>query len=121
DPISANSANFPDMARSKRFVGARLRRLRQQHGLAQAALAQALRISPSYLNQIEHDQRPLTPAVQARLEALYGPQPALFEDGSPAALVGELREALADLGEAPAPEALEQLAGDLPAIARTLL
>ncbi len=110
------------MARPKRFVGPRLRRLRQQHGLAQAALAQALRISPSYLNQIEHDQRPLTPAVQARLEALLGPQPVLFDATGPAALVSELREALAELGEpAAAPEELELLAGDLPGIARVLL
>ncbi|MCD9029569.1 short-chain fatty acyl-CoA regulator family protein [Luteimonas sp. BDR2-5] len=110
------------MARPKRFVGARLRRLRQQRGLAQAALAQALRISPSYLNQIEHDQRPLTPAVQARLEALFGPQPALFDGSGPAALVSELREALAELGEsATTPEELELLAGDLPGIAHVLL
>jgi XRE family transcriptional regulator, fatty acid utilization regulator len=110
------------MARPKRFVGARLRRLRQQHGLAQAALAQALALSPSYLNQIERNQRPLTPAVQARLEALLGPQPTLFDDAGPAALVGELREALAELGETAAtPEELETLAGDLPGIARVLL
>ncbi|PBJ84072.1 Cro/Cl family transcriptional regulator [Lysobacteraceae bacterium NML93-0399] len=110
------------MARPKRFVGARLRRLRAEHGLAQAALAQALALSPSYLNQIERDQRPLTPAVQARLEALLGPQPGLFEAGGTAALVGELREALAELGEpAATPEELELLAGDLPGIGRLLL
>lgn len=110
------------MARPKRFVGARLRRLRQQHGLAQAALAQALQLSPSYLNQIERDQRPLTPQVQARLEALLGPQPGLFDTAGPAALVSALRQALADLGETtPTPEELELLAGDLPGIARVLL
>lgn len=110
------------IARPKHFVGTRLRRLRQQHGLAQAALAQALGISPSYLNQIEQNQRPLSAAVQARLEAVLGPQPTLFDADTPAALVGELREALAQLGLADTRrEELELLAGNLPGIARVLL
>ncbi|MCK5753265.1 MAG: helix-turn-helix transcriptional regulator, partial [Mycobacterium sp.] len=44
----------------KTFVGARVRQLRSERGFSQAALAQMLDISPSYLNQIEHDVRPLT-------------------------------------------------------------
>ncbi|MGH6626383.1 MAG: helix-turn-helix domain-containing protein, partial [Burkholderiaceae bacterium] len=36
----------------KTFMGVRLRTLREQRGLTQAALAQALKLSPSYLNQL---------------------------------------------------------------------
>ena len=38
---------------SKIFMGVRLRSLRQERGLTQAALAKALDLSSSYLNQIE--------------------------------------------------------------------
>ena len=46
---------------AKTFVGSRVRQLRSERGFSQAALAQMLEISPSYLNQIEHD----TPAIVA--------------------------------------------------------
>ena len=36
----------------KTFMGVRLRRLREERGMTQAALARALDLSPSYLNQI---------------------------------------------------------------------
>gem|GEM_PF-6854454 len=45
---------------SKTYVGSRLRQLRRERDLSQAALAQALGLSASYVNQIEHDVRPLT-------------------------------------------------------------
>ena len=51
----------------KTYAGARLRRLREERGLSQAELARRLAISPSYLNQIEHDSRPLTVPVLLRL------------------------------------------------------
>jgi len=60
---NANSANriFAAASRlsevSKTFVGSRVRQLRSERGFSQAALAQMLEISPSYLNQIEHDVR----------------------------------------------------------------
>jgi predicted transcriptional regulator/DNA-binding XRE family transcriptional regulator len=45
------------------FAGANVRRLRRREGLTQAAMAGRLGISPSYLNLIERNQRP----VSARL------------------------------------------------------
>ncbi|HEX7864019.1 MAG TPA: helix-turn-helix transcriptional regulator, partial [Variovorax sp.] len=41
----------------KTFMGVRLRSLREERGLSQLALAQQLGLSPSYLNQIEQNQR----------------------------------------------------------------
>lgn len=47
----------------KLFAGARVRSLRQQHGLTQAAFAARLGVSTSYLNQIENNQRPISASV----------------------------------------------------------
>ena len=47
----------------KTFMGVRLRRLRAERGISQVAMAQTLGLSPSYLNQLEQNQRPLTVAV----------------------------------------------------------
>jgi len=58
----------------KTFVGSRVRQLRSERGFSQAALAQMLDISPSYLNQIEHDVRPLTVAVLLRITEVPFPQ-----------------------------------------------
>lgn len=57
---------------SKTYVGSRVRQLRNERGFSQAALAQMLEISPSYLNQIEHDVRPLTVAVLLRITEVFG-------------------------------------------------
>ena len=44
----------------KLFVGPRFRRIRQQLGLSQTQMAEGLGISPSYINLIERNQRPVT-------------------------------------------------------------
>ncbi|NJS14184.1 MAG: helix-turn-helix transcriptional regulator, partial [Sphingopyxis sp.] len=49
------------------FAGAAVRKARRAAGLTQAAMADVLAISPSYLNLIEHGQRPLTAPVLVRL------------------------------------------------------
>ncbi|MGB7374700.1 helix-turn-helix domain-containing protein [Pontixanthobacter sp.] len=45
------------------FAGAAIRRLRKREGLTQAAMASRLSFSPSYLNLIERNQRPLSARV----------------------------------------------------------
>lgn len=45
------------------YNGPALRRLRRREGLNQAAMAQRLGLSPSYLNLIERNQRPITARV----------------------------------------------------------
>lgn len=54
------------------FAGDRLRALRAERGWKQADLAALLGISVSYLSQIEHDDRPLTPTLHDRLRAATG-------------------------------------------------
>ena len=48
-------------------LGAKIRLLRRQEGLTQVQLAEALGISPSYLNLIEGNKRPLTAPLLIRL------------------------------------------------------
>jgi transcriptional regulator with XRE-family HTH domain len=62
----------------KVFAGIRLRRLREERGLSQVELARILAISSSYLNQIEHDARPMTVTVLVRLTEVFGIDPAFF-------------------------------------------
>ena len=50
-------------------LGARIRALRRQQGLSQVQLAERLGISPSYLNLIEHNRRPLTAPLLIQLAA----------------------------------------------------
>ena len=81
---------------SKTFVGARVRQLRNERGFSQAALAQRLEISPSYLNQIEHDVRPLTVAVLLRITDVFGVDATFFAPQDDTRLVAELREVTMD-------------------------
>jgi predicted transcriptional regulator/transcriptional regulator with XRE-family HTH domain len=92
----ANFANIYPMTDRKIFAGERLRRARAQAGLKQTTLAQRLAISPSYLNQIEADQRPLTPALLERLVSVLGVPQAYFADSEDARRESQLREDLAD-------------------------
>jgi len=55
----------------KLFLGPRLRRLRRELGLTQTRLAEELGLSPSYVNLMERNQRPLTAAVVLRLAQVY--------------------------------------------------
>ncbi|MEU1374130.1 short-chain fatty acyl-CoA regulator family protein [Streptomyces triculaminicus] len=108
---------------SKTYAGARLRRLREERRLTQAELARRLAVSPSYLNQMEHDARPLTVPVLLRLTETFGVDPGFFSGRDTARLLADLREALADGPDGarvPAAE-LAELAERLPSVARVLL
>jgi predicted transcriptional regulator/transcriptional regulator with XRE-family HTH domain len=80
----------------KTFVGSRVRQLRSERGFSQAALAQMLEISPSYLNQIEHDVRPLTVAVLLRITEVFGVDATFFASQDDTRMVAELREVTMD-------------------------
>ncbi|WP_073224058.1 MULTISPECIES: short-chain fatty acyl-CoA regulator family protein [unclassified Streptomyces] len=108
---------------SKMYAGARLRRLREDRGMSQAELARTLAISPSYLNQMEHDARPLTVPVLLRLTEAFGVDPGFFSERDTGRLVADLREALS--GELAAarvsPSDLADLAARIPAVAQVLI
>ncbi|MCA0368121.1 MAG: short-chain fatty acyl-CoA regulator family protein [Proteobacteria bacterium] len=55
----------------KLFLGARLKRLRRDLGLTQTAMAADLAVSPSYLNHIERNQRPVSAQLLLRLAETY--------------------------------------------------
>ena len=80
----------------KILVGHKLRRFRQSAGLSQTAMAEALDISPSYLNLLEHNQRPLTVTLLLKLGNSFDIDLKSFaEDDSPA-LMTELAEVFSD-------------------------
>src|SRR6478735_7389694 len=107
----------------KTFMGVRLRKLRAERGLSQVALAQALGLSPSYLNQLEQNQRPLTVGVLLKISRELGVDVQQFSEDEEARLVAGLREALADNpgGEAIALPELMEIASQMPAVGRALL
>lgn len=80
----------------KLYLGYKLRRLREQRGLTQASLAKTLELSPSYLNQIENNQRPLTLPVLLKVSTSFEIDLANFVEDEDSRLVADLREALAD-------------------------
>jgi len=109
---------------AKTFMGVRLRSLRAERGMTQAALAQALGLSPSYLNQIEQDQRPLTVAVLLKIHKVLGVDIQQFSEDEEARLLAQLRDALAAMPQptaaVPLPE-LREVATRLPQLAQALL
>ncbi|MEQ1687395.1 MAG: short-chain fatty acyl-CoA regulator family protein [Sphingopyxis sp.] len=84
------------MSSARVFAGPAIRRLRRSGGLTQAAMAAALDISPSYLNLIEHGQRPLSAALIVRLAERFGFDAASLADDRGAGGVAALRRRLAD-------------------------
>ncbi|MEV0990871.1 short-chain fatty acyl-CoA regulator family protein [Streptomyces sp. NPDC049949] len=108
---------------SKTYAGARLRRLREERRMSQVDLARVLAISPSYLNQMEHDSRPLTVPVLLRLTEAFGVDPGFFSERDTGRLVADLREALAgEVAEARVSASdLAELASRMPAVAQVLL
>jgi predicted transcriptional regulator/DNA-binding XRE family transcriptional regulator len=82
------------VAEQKIFAGPRIRRIRIDRGLTQSAMAETLGISPSYLNLIERNGRPLTVQLLLKLAAAYKIDlETLQGDATPLAA---LREVFAD-------------------------
>lgn len=108
---------------SKTFVGSRVRQLRSERGFSQAALAQMLEISPSYLNQIEHDVRPLTVAVLLRITEVFGVDATFFASQDDTRLVAELREVTLDrdLDIDVDPTEVAEVVGAHPTLARAMV
>jgi predicted transcriptional regulator/transcriptional regulator with XRE-family HTH domain len=76
--------------------GKKVRALRARLNLTQAGMAERLGISPSYLNLIEHDRRPLTTELLLRLAQHFDLDLKAFAAGEDARLVADLAEAFGD-------------------------
>jgi len=84
------------MADTKLFAGHAVRRLRRATGLTQAAMAEALAVSPSYLNLIERNQRPLTAPILLRMAERYDFDPRRLGGATPGGGAEAVRRRLAD-------------------------
>jgi XRE family transcriptional regulator, fatty acid utilization regulator len=84
------------MSDAKLFAGHAVRRIRRANGLTQAVMAEALEVSPSYLNLIERNQRPITAAILLRLAARYDFDPRTLTGTAPGGGAEALRRRLAD-------------------------
>jgi len=109
----------------KLYLGPRLRVLRRELGINQTRMAEELGVSPSYLNHLERNQRPLTAQMLLRLAETYDIDIRDFVSGAANAedrvtLLETLNDPLVrDIGIA-RDEVLE-LAENYPAVAEALV
>jgi hypothetical protein len=82
--------------RRKLYIGPQIRRIRRERSLTQAQVAADLEISPSYVNLIERNQRPVSADLLIRLSAVYGIDLSQFGGADSDALFAELAAAFAD-------------------------
>ncbi len=111
------------MAEQKIFAGPRIRRIRNQKGLTQTAMAEGLGISPSYLNLIERNQRPLTVQLILKLASVYKVEPEELH-GEAGGSIAALREVFADpllAGELPGDQELVEVAEAAPNAAAAMV
>ena len=114
---------FANKPGRKTFLGVKLRTLREQRSLTQAALAQLLGLSTSYVNQLENNERPVSVPVLLRLQSELGVDLQFFSENDEARLFAQMHEITADIGvPGGVPEAeLRTLVQQMPAISQVLL
>lgn len=108
----------------KLFVGPKVRRLRQERGWRLEACAQNLGLSPSYLSQIETNNRPVTARVLVSLTNLFDVDVSAFDADDDKRMVADLREATLDAGggSGPAPfSEVRHAVASTPALVRQFL
>lgn len=100
-------------------MGVKLRKLRAERGMSQIALAHALGLSPSYLNQIE--QNPAAPHGVGVARFHHPADIQEFEDDE-ARLIAGLKERICRCRPGPAalPE-LQEVAAQMPALGQAVL
>ncbi len=112
------------MAEQKIFAGPRIRRIRNAKGLTQTAMAEGLGISPSYLNLIERNQRPITVQLILKLASTYGVDPAELQGDAGGGSIAALKEVFSDpllAGELPGDQELVEIAEAAPNAAAGLV
>lgn len=105
-------------------IGGRLKRLRRLKGISQAQLAEALDISASYLNLIEHNRRRITVPLLFRAAGYFGVEPGELAENDDARLSGDLMEIFGDDIFADADltnQDIRDLAANHPAVGRAVL
>ncbi len=111
------------MATQKLYAGAKLRETRMRQGLTQKAFAERLGVSLPYMNQMEHNHRPVSSAVILGLVQEFGFDVGELALGDGERMVSDLREALADpvfTNQVPLAD-LRLIAANGPAFARAFL
>ncbi len=109
----------------KVMLGYRLRRLRREHGLTQSQLAEQLEISPSYLNLIEHNQRPVSAVLLLKLARIFDLDLQSFAEDDESRVLAGLREVFADpavaTGESVSAQDLRELAALAPSVTQAVI
>ena len=109
----------------KVMLGHRLRRLRREQGLTQVQLAEQLEISPSYLNLIEHNQRPVSAVLLLKLARTFELDLQTFAEDDEGRVIAGLREVFADpvltTGESVGAPDLRELAALAPPVTQAII
>lgn len=112
------------MATKKALLGNKIRRLRRERELTQQQMAERLGISPSYLNLIEHDERPVTVSLLLKLGQTFDVDLQELSDDAERRLALSLREVFADpglAGGAVDAEEIRQLVAAAPKAGRAVI
>ncbi|MEN0086869.1 MAG: helix-turn-helix domain-containing protein [Pseudomonadota bacterium] len=112
------------MADPKLFAGPRLRRIRMRLGHTQTAMAGTLDISPSYLNLLERNQRPVTAQLIIKLAEVHEVDPREVKGEAEGLSVAELRDVFSEpllADEMPADDELMELREATPNVASGIL
>jgi len=109
---------IPPALRRAQLTGNRIRERRLVLGMKQAALAEAVGISPSYLNLIEHNRRRIGGKLLVGLARALGVEPAQLAEGADATLYDALQTVARDqpmgFGAAPETDRIDEMAGRFP-------
>lgn len=106
------------------IAGRKVRRLREGLELTQVEMARRLGLSASYLNLIEHGQRPLTARLQTHLCETLDVDPGELSDEEEAHLAADLAEVLSDTlfaSRAVSRAEIREAVGATPEIGRAML
>src|SRR3954447_5186212 len=78
------------------MLGSKVKALRRRENLTQVELAGRLGVSPSYLNLIENNRRPLTASLLIRLAQTFQIDLSTFTSADEARISADLLEAFGD-------------------------
>lgn len=108
----------------KAIIGHKVRRFRQNKGISQTDMAAMIGISPSYLNLIEHNQRPVTVSLLFSLGQTFDIDLKEFAEDDEARFAVELAEVFADPlfeGEGVGNAEIQELVGCAPKAAQSIV